>query len=1402
MAAGLTLAALAVGAGAARAAPPAVRLSSASTTEIRFVVDVPELVREQAPGGTEVVLSLSGYTSVGDQGEPGIPQRVVCVAVPPTGAVTVLAAGSGEQRFDSVRVAARGGDGPGPLRLAEDGASDAAAGRALYGAGVARLVDVSWLRNQRVARIAVTPVRYDAAAHVATAQRAVEIRVQVEAPPAVAPSSPTSRPARDGADPFEAVYREALVNYEQGIAWRGSRSTVNAGGARVARSFTSRDLELAPDSIVLVGRRWVKIGIPATGFYRLRYGQFRRFAPFSDDTSTRLEDVRLITMPGMPVLPESSYCDTCEYRQVALGLVDNGDGRLNRSDDAVYFYALGPSDWEDVFDPSRPDTNYLNHPYETRNYYYLGIDASGSSAPKRITTRSAAVQVDGDEITPTTFPARVHKEIEAAYLPNNPPPTNSTYTWDKWFWTTLHPPATFITTVDAPGADTTQQALVRTRLTSFEPDLACAEIFRTQFMDLTWNGAASQRMGWKGYVPWTAKLTVPTVRPRGNDFSARAELNRCNNDIGVSWVELYYAHRFEPQADRLDFRSFDVGPLLYRIEPFVGATRPRVFDVSDPRQPIELLQFDWQQVAGGWRLSFEAPQTEPRRYRIERDSSMTDVPAANITATPATSLIDLKSGALRADYLVIYYDEFQAAADTLAAWRHAHQGFEVMTIPISALYDQFSGGRTDPAAIRNFLRATFQRWDKTPGFVQFIGDASYDFKNLTGHAPVGKPPVLLPTYEGGFDRYVLRQFTTDDWLLNVDNALVVVPDFLGGRIPAMDATSAMDIVRNKILFYERSAPLGDYRNRIMLIADDQEQGSKCDPLTWTHLVQTDSIGREHLPAHIDRDYIYLHTYPGEDTKPGAKADILDHVNGIGVAVVNYVGHGSPFKLADESVLQTGDLGALHNADRLPAFIAASCDVGKFSDPVNESLGELLVRRTGGGAIAVISSTELAFSNQNGKLDATIYDRVFDRSPTGKYHYTLSEALLLGKLAGDTNSQKYQLMGDAATRLNLPELWVELSLFPESSPDTTVATDSTLVQGSLYRFSGRVVDHPGGDLVPVDGIANLLVEDSAPTLLSPLCVLPQCLSCAPAFYRYRAGAIFRGDIGVRAGRLEGRFMVPVEARPGPDARIRAYLTGGAIAAPGVDGAGARRLAVAVGKAPAGDTHGPEIRLSFPNGATTVRPDAVLRVDLSDPSGILITGHTAQNGILVTVDDNSTTREDITDTFRYAANSYQSGSATFRLNETMKLAEGPHRITVSAADNLASGFAAVQHRSTASIEFEVAAQPPLQILSAYLFPNPTSSRGGSSGGWFVVDTQGDALNVLLRIYTSSGRLVRALTVRDARGQIQVPWDGLDAEGQALANGLYLFKVHLNPLGADGLSDPTQNAESEGRFVIVNP
>ena len=125
-----------------------------------------------------------------------------------------------------------------------------------------------------------------------------------------------------------------------------------------------------------------------------------------------------------------------------------------------------------------------------------------------------------------------------------------------------------------------------------------------------------------------------------------------------------------------------------------------------------------------------------------------------------------------------------------------------------------------------------------------------------------------------------------------------------------------------------------------------------------------------------------------------------------------------------------------------------------------------------------------------------------------------------------------------------------------------------------------------------------------------------------------------------------------------------------------------------------------------------------MDLFDASGILTTGNAAQNGIIVTIDGNSSDRHEITSTFRYAANSYQSGTAFFQLPG---LSAGPHTISVSAADNLASGINAATHRSSASISIEVTDNPALHGTRTFLFPSPTTSLGPGSGGRFVVDAR---------------------------------------------------------------------------------
>ena len=232
----------------------------------------------------------------------------------------------------------------------------------------------------------------------------------------------------------------------------------------------------------------------------------------------------------------------------------------------------------------------------------------------------------------------------------------------------------------------------------------------------------------------------------------------------------------------------------------------------------------------------------------------------------------------------------------------------------------------------------------------------------------------------------------------------------------------------------------------------------------------------------------------------------------------------------------------------------------------------------------------------------------------------------------------------------------------------------------------------------------------------------------------------------------------------------------------------------------DQDGPRITLSFSGGATIVRPDAELHVDLFDASGILTTGHNLQNGIIVTLDQNTTLRTDITPSFRYAANSHQSGAGGVH---AAGLATGPHVIEVSAADNLASGLNAGVHRSRALIEFPGAGHPrACRISRAYLFPDPTCS-GGSELRRPVRDRCPGRLGQRAAAALHGGRASWCARSGPTGGSARArsPGMGWTRRATALANGVYLFKVHVYGRQEDGSSSPTERAVTDGRLVIIN-
>ena len=114
----------------------------------------------------------------------------------------------------------------------------------------------------------------------------------------------------------------------------------------------------------------------------------------------------------------------------------------------------------------------------------------------------------------------------------------------------------------------------------------------------------------------------------------------------------------------------------------------------------------------------------------------------------------------------------------------------------------------------------------------------------------------------------------------------------------------------------------------------------------------------------------------------------------------------------------------------------------------------------------------------------------------------------------------------------------------------------------------------------------------------------------------------------------------------------------------------------------------------------------------------------------------------------------------LEYTPTLKDGDHYFEVVVVDP--GGNTAARHE-----EFSVEAD--LKIMQLLNYPNPFSDRTDIT---FIL-TQ--PAHISVKIFTVAGRMIRALADdANAAGFTVIPWDGRDADGDQLANGVYLYKV----------------------------
>ncbi|MEO5989890.1 MAG: C25 family peptidase propeptide domain-containing protein, partial [Candidatus Eisenbacteria bacterium] len=562
------------------AAPGDVRLAPATAGAIRLTVSIPKPALTLMDTGERMTrLELGGFSlGAAKAGSPAMPSRIITVAVPPLGEVRVSGVATELEVSEGVTLQPQAVSDPDGTTLAyrRDLAAYGVAGTSAPRA--ARLLGVSWLRNQRVARIVIEPAAYEPAARRLSVARRVDIDVQIQ------PMSDLGGPAELD-DPYESVYRSVLVNFDQGRAWRrpATAALVRAAQRMGLEPARVEGIALPPDTSVFAGRTWLKFEVRQTGFYSVNYSRVRNLFLF-DNAPAPFDSLRMFTLPGIPVLPEGNYCDSCDYKEVALGVIDKrGDGLFGgagENDDTFYFFAQGPSGWADDYNPGYDDTVFVNHPYETVNHYYLTVatsDVPMAGAPMRIAQRTATPTGGGTPVT--TTPERQRFEQDLEYWPDAAS-INSTLFWEKWFWRSLGSGARFEHAFDLVHADTTQPARLRARQWGLTHNFFCPDGYGDHALDVTFNEVTFPRRIWDGLTSrersgQTWDTTGTFLKRRDNRFAVQVPVLNvpgCGSRKDLSalaWFDIYYRRKLEPDNDRLEFHTEDSsGTFIYDIGPF------------------------------------------------------------------------------------------------------------------------------------------------------------------------------------------------------------------------------------------------------------------------------------------------------------------------------------------------------------------------------------------------------------------------------------------------------------------------------------------------------------------------------------------------------------------------------------------------------------------------------------------------------------------------------------------------------------------------------------------------------------------------------------------------------------------------------------------------------------------
>lgn len=1191
-------------------------------------------------------------------------------------------------------------------------------------------------------------LRYDGIA------RDLHVGAIIVAPLLVDPISATIRPissirlrvtygaaSSNGASLRSAMMtRAALINGTVASAW-----TMALG--RTRPQFLSKG------SSTTAARAWLRVDIKEDGLYQLTTEDFQRGGI---DLST-VDPGRIAIYGGNALdLPEVvSQALSNQMRQVPA-IIETDGGRVAR----VLFYGVGPTEWT-----YRGQTDtvamHSSSPYVTFNSYIVAVDGD----PVRSFGRKNA---PGGTATDVTWGISRAVFEEEKY--NAVGILGQGGSGRDWFSSQF--------TIDAGRLTDTR--VYETPLA--ELDRSHDIFYRVRVA----NAARSESNGGSGTFvfnqnnsPVGAPVIINSVSgesialarsslfkgpalavaPDNRSMLGVTYTNQRTGSGYLDWFEIHYSRRLTAVHDEIRFDApSGTGAGRFSVSNFSNDDIIAL-DVTDPVNP----EFVAGGASGGSYTFTDAlfPARSNRKYFLATRSSARRV--ENVTTAP---FVDLRGRSLDADLIIVAADELKEGAEKYAAYRNSQGGMRAVAVTCSQIYTEYSNGRLDPTAIRDFVADAVNRWTRKPTHLLLFGDGNYDYKMiLTRQAP------LVPPYEtNDGDAYDhINSSSFDDYFVRVVGDDRVV-DLAVGRIPAQNEEEA-EAILEKTRQYEGSRNFGLWRQSVILAADDDYPIQDGGGFTG----QSESLWRDLIPDWIEPVKLYLANYPAPTVgvrKIPAAAQDLELYMDRGAVITNWVGHGNPNVWAHEGLLDKEKfIGRLTNDSVLTYVAAVTCNFGYFDDPSVLSGGELFVQTPHGGAIAVMTATRAVYIPPNERLMRQHFKFLFSREPGSEQYVTVGQALNLMKLQGSgdvSNDEKFFLLGDPSIRLNLPHDSVEVTAIN----GTNVGVDTAVIGAlSVVTIEGRIHTPLGAVRSDFNGTAIVSLYDADRLMtLDAGVTYPKVL--------YYGGRLFRGPANVVNGRFTITFRIPKDiAYDTVTGRVHVYAYNDQSDASGMT---THIKVFGSDNSPVTDTDGPDIQL-FMDDRTfgpgdVVSTEPILIVDLSDTSGINSSGAGLGHRIEAWF-DNSAKSVDLTDSYQTLPTDYRQGSAQQRI---LDLAPGDHTVRVRAWDIYNN-----ESETTTYFRIMEPAEEKLRVVDVVNYPNPMERETQ----FLFRHNQNGPLDVDIDIFTPAGRKIRHLEARSVSERfVRIPWDGTDADGQSIANGVYLYRLRVRLVGDESRSFET--------------